>query len=307
MTATDTQTPNLAQIETFVSVARLGSFTAAAEALDISRTMASKNVQLLERRLRVKLLNRTTRAVHLTEAGALYLEQAQQALRLLEQAGEQAASLTGQATGHLRIAAPLSFATLHLPPLLSDFQHRYPDIRVELDLSDALTDLIEGGFDMGLRIGAMADSTLIQRRLAPIRRVICAAPAYLDRHGRPRLPQDLTRHNCLDYRHMAERLQWLLMQGETRHAVYVRGDLRANNGEFLTRMAIAGRGIVNVPRFIAETALRDGRLEQILPDFTPPEQTLCALYPAGRAVPMKLRLFLDFLAGALAGVPPWER
>lgn len=307
MAASGAQNPSLSQVETFIAVARLGSFTAAADELDISRTMASKNVQLLERRLGVKLLNRTTRAVHLTEAGAIYLERAQEALRVLEQGGEQAASLAGQAAGRLRIAAPLSFATLHLPPLLGAFQGRYPDIRVELDLSDALTDLIDGGFDVALRIGAMADSTLIQRRLAPIRRVICAAPAYLERHGRPEAPQDLARFNCLDYRHMSERSQWVLMRGEDRHAVYVQGDLRANNGEFLTRMAIAGRGIINVPRFIAAEPLRDGRLEQVLPDFAPPEQALCALYPAGRAVPMKLRVFLDFMAEALSGVPRWER
>jgi len=300
------QNPDLAQVETFVAVARLGSFTAAADDLDISRTMASKNVQLLEDRLRVKLLNRTTRSVHLTEAGAAYLEQAQEALRVLEQAGEQAASLAGQATGRLRVAAPLIFATLYLSPVIGAFQDRYPDIQMEVDLSDALSDLIEGGFDVALRIGTMADSGLIQRRLVPIRRVICAAPSYLDRHGRPGGPEDLARFNCLDYRHMAERTQWVLMQGETRHSVYVTGDLRANNGEFLTRVAIAGRGIVNIPTFIAAGALRDGRLERVLPGFAPPEQALFALYPAGRAVPMKLRVFLDFIARALAELPAWD-
>lgn len=301
------QIPSLTQVETFIAVARHGSFTLAAEELDISRTMVSKNVQLLEAQLRIKLLNRTTRAVHLTEAGAAYLSQAQAALQSLVTAGEQSASISGQATGLLRIAAPLTFATLHLHQILVAFQDRYPDIRIELDLSDALTDLVDGEFDVGLRIGPTPDSTLRQRRLTSIRRVLCAAPAYLERHGNPASPKELTRFNCLDYRHMTERTQWILCHGEKRETVYVEGDLRANNGEFLTHLAVAGRGIINVPRFIAAEALRSGALVRVLPEYAPPDQSLSALYPAGRTVPMKLRVFLDFLAGILSGPQPWDQ
>lgn len=293
--------PYLTEIEAFLAVARYGSFTKAAEDLNVSRTMASKYVQALENRLGAKLLNRTTRAVHLTEIGASYLEQAQAALDALQRAGERAADMSGHAAGRLRIALPVSFATLHLYRVLVAFQESYPEIELELDLSDAITDLIQGGFDVALRIGPTPDSSLRMRKLVTIHRVLCASPDFLARHGTPQKPQDLVRFNCLDYRHMSERTQWLLIEGTQPVSVFVTGDVRANNGEFLAKLAEAGRGIINVPVFIVGDALKNGALVQVLPGFAPPPQVLCALYPAGQTMPTKLRVFIDFLATTFSG------
>lgn len=299
--------PSLITIEAFVAVARHSSFTKAADDLNVSRTMISRYVQALEQELGVKLLNRTTRAVHLTEVGEAYLEQVQAALKVLKCAGERVADLSGNAVGRLRVALPATFSTLHLHPVIVAFQENYPEIELELDMSDAKIDLIAGGFDAALRIGPTPDSSFRIRKIAGIRRILCAAPAYLTRHGQPETPQYLGGHNCLDYRHMAERTQWILTDGKQEVSVFVGGDVRANNGEFLTKLAIAGRGIINVPTFIVHDELKTGKLVQVLPSHTPPTQNLCVVFPSGQAVPLKLRVFIDFVAQNFRGPLPWEK
>lgn len=299
--------PTLIAVETFVRVAELGSFTKAADELDVSRTMASKHVMDLEAELGAKLLNRTTRTVHLTEAGEHYLDRARDALDRLNAAGDAVGEFTGAPKGRLRVTAPLSFGTRHVAPALVTFHERFPDVSVDIDLVDRTVDLMAEGYDVALRIGALADSSLIARRLAPIRRVLCASPDYLARAGTPRNPADLAEHQCLGYSLMAERADWRLDGLGGTESVTVAGCLRANNGDVLADLAVAGHGIINSPTFIVAEHLADGRLVRVLPEHAPPAIALHAVYPPDRRPPLKLRGFIDHMAETFGGVPPWDR
>jgi DNA-binding transcriptional LysR family regulator len=300
--------PSLTAIELFARVADRGSFTRAADELHLSRTRASRLVRELEAELGVELLTRTTRAVALTEAGTAYLDRVRVALDALRAASDDAAELGARPKGRLRVSAPLSFGLLHLAPVVAGFRDAFPEVTVDLQLTDRRVDVIEEGFDVALRIGDLADSSLRARRLAPIERVLAAAPAYLDRRGAPAAPDDLARHDCLAFSLMAERTDWLLAGPGRRTArVAVSGGVAANNGDLLAALAERGGGIVNMPVFIVAARLDAGRLVRVLPDWAPPPTALHALWPGARPPPPKLRGFLDVLAAAFAGPAPWDR
>lgn len=282
-------------MQAFVAVVQEGSFTRAAEQLDTSPQMISKQVSRLEERLGVRLLNRTTRRVHLTEAGERFAGRAETLLEDFADLENQLGDYQAEVQGQLRISAPASFATLHLPRLLCDFQQAFPKIRIDLQLNDRKVDIIDEGFDVALRIGHLEDSSLIARYLAPIRLVRCASPAYLDAHGRPQSESDLKSHQFLGYSY-------------TRQVDYPGTvALESNNGEILMKCAIEGAGIAQQPTFICGQAIQEGKLEVLLPEAEPKPLGLYAVYAHRKLLAPKVRSFIEFIDGYFGDVPSWDQ
>jgi DNA-binding transcriptional LysR family regulator len=287
-------------LEIFVAVVESDGFTAAAEALGMTVTATSRHLKALEQRLGVRLLHRTTRRIRLTEAGQIYFDQARRILAELRETEAQLAQLANEPQGQLRIAAPMSFGLKRLAPLVTRFARTHPRLQVQLQLDDRIVDIVEQSFDLALRIGHPRDSSLVARPLLPIPRHICASPEYLAVRGTPRKPGDLLHHNCLHYNNLSLREEWTLGGRKGPETIEVKGSFCSNNGDVLCEAACQGLGIVMLPGFIVEDALADGRLQRILEDFEPPAFTLYALYPTRQFVPVKIRLFLEFLTAALA-------
>ena len=287
----------------FVRAATDGSLSAAARHLGMSPAMATKHVNALEARLGVKLFHRSTRRLVLTEAGSQYLEACQRILPEIDEAEALAASQRVRATGLLRMNLPLSFGSRFVAPLMPEFARRHPEVTVELGLSDAELDLIAGSWDIAIRIGRLADSPLQARRLGDSPMRVCAAPAYLERHGTPRRVADLARHNCLTYTlsAMQGRGHWAFgTHGEVR--VPVAGDLLANNGDALLAAAVRGQGVIYQPDFIVGEALASGELVALELDQPPMALGgIHVLYPRDRRPPAKVRVMIDYLAETFAG------
>ena len=283
----------LDSIATFVRVAELASFTLAAQALGISRTVASDRVMALEARLGVKLLHRTTRRVSLTEAGVAYLDRARQALAMLEEAEAEAAHLTARPRGVLRVNAPVTFGFRHVAPAVASYLAANPDLGVELTLTDRMVNLLEEQVDVVVRVGRLVDSSLVARRLAPCRIVVCAAPSYIAARGMPLHPAELARHDCLSYAYAAEGDLWRFERDGQQEAVRVSGRVWSNNGDALYHAALEGLGILLNPTFIIGEALRDGRLVPVLPGWAAPALSVNAVYPPNRFLPAKTRGFIE--------------
>ena len=297
----------LRAMSAFVAVVERGSFAAAAEHLGLSRTAASKHVMDLEVHLGATLLNRTTRRVSLTNTGTAYYERAKSILEHLAEADNDAAMQTQAPRGRVRVSAPMSFGFRHVAPRLKSYMDAYPEVAVDLSLNDRQVDLIEEGFDLTIRIGELADSSLIGRRLATSRLRICAAPAYLAEHGRPSLPADLNEHICLGYPYWAGQNAWQLVgpAGETITAP-VGNQLWSNNGDALLAAAVSGLGIVFQPDFIAYDVLRRGELVEILEGYTGPEVGIHLLYAQTAFMPLRVRTFIDFLIDSFTAEAPWQ-
>ncbi|EIG59145.1 DNA-binding transcriptional LysR family regulator [Bradyrhizobium sp. JR1.5] len=295
----------LTELEAFIRTVDLGSQAAAAAALGLSRMAVGRQIQALERRLGVRLLQRTTRRQALTEAGAAFYELTREPLRQLHDASDRASESRTSLHGRLRLSAPVSFGVRYLPSVLSRFSEQHPGVEIDLVLNDRIVDLVEEGFDLTLRIGRLADSSLMSRRLALCRRAICASPAYLARHGIPKHPADLLAHNCLRYTQAGQSQSWAMTAPDgTKEVVTVGGNLAANNGTALMMAALAGEGIILQPLFIVDEALRDGRLVQLLSTYRLGELELHAVFPAARYMPVKLRRFVDHLVESYAvGLP----
>jgi DNA-binding transcriptional LysR family regulator len=289
----------------FVRVVETGSFTAAAKALGLSRALASKAVQDLESRLGARLLNRTTRRSSLTEAGSVYYRHAQRLLLDLADVEEEVGRLQSRPRGTLRLSLPMSFGLLHIVPALSDYLALYPEMAVDVVLEDRVVDLIEEGFDVAIRIGRLADSSLVARRLAPSGTVLCAAPAYLDRRGRPETVDALAGHDCLTYHYGARPDEWVFLGPDGEERVRVRGRLRANSGNALRQAALDGFGLAILPDFIAGPDLASGRLVPLLRGHRLPEIAVHAVYPPTRNLSAKVRSFVDFLVARFKPRPPW--
>ncbi len=296
----------LQAMQLFARVVETGSYTAAAEQLEISRALASKLVQALEDQLGVRLLHRTTRRLSLTEAGQNYYQRVAEILAQLAEAEAEAAELQVEPRGRLRVSAPMSFSILHLGAALADFQRKYPRVELELNLNDRVVDLVEDGFDLAIRIGRLADSSLVARRLAGSQIVAVAAPAYLAWHGMQSHPDDLANHNCLDYTLSPRRDEWQFARGEERVNVRVRGNLHVNNGDMIALAAAQGLGVALSPAFIVHDALRRGDLVRVLPEWQLPDIGVYAVYPAGRSLPAKTRSLIDFLAERFRPSAPWD-
>jgi len=288
-------------MQVFAKVAALGSLTGAARALGMSQTMATKHVAALETRLGTKLLHRTTRRLTLTEAGRRYLAAAERILADVEEADASASREAIEVRGTLRLNVPVSFGIRVIAPLLPDLTRLHTDLTIELGLNDRYVDLIEEGWDLVIRVGGLQDSTMIARRLASCPMVICAAPSYLEAHGRPRTIEDLKHHNCLRYTlsRSAGTNEWTFGR-DRRVTVSVDGSLKANNGDALAAAAVAGEGIVYQPRFLLAHELEQGLLVPIELDHPPIElDGVFALYPSERRPPAKVRVAVDFFAGRL--------
>ncbi|WP_354254497.1 LysR family transcriptional regulator [Bradyrhizobium sp. F1.13.3] len=285
----------LGSLRAFVKVVETGSFSEAGRQLRLSRSAMSKYVSDLEESLGVQLLNRTTRHASANENGQLYYERALVILSELEAADQAVTHLQSTPRGLLRINAPMSFGTIRLGPALADFMIKYPEMQLQLVLSDNLVDPVQDGYDVTLRIAELESSSLIARKIAPIPRVICASADYLKRHGTPRHPQDLRGHVSLTYGFLLTGNQWKLTGADGEHWIQPAWSLCANNAEVLRDVALKGRGVALIPEFIAGEALQKGRLKAILKDFWAPPLALYAIYPPTRHLSVKVRLFIDFL------------
>ena len=292
-------------MKAFVTVAEEGSFTKAAEKLNTSNQLVSKYVSQLEDRLGIRLFNRTTRRVHLTQEGEQCLQHAIQILESVHDMESHFGQLQDVAKGILRISAPTSFSTLHLAPLISDFKKTFPQVGIHLELNDRKVDVIEEGFDLALRIGNLRNSSLIAKKIAPIRLVVCASPAYLKKHGKPAHPDELDPSHFLQYSYMdVSPSKNPLMETLRTHALKKQSGLVANNGEILMSAAIAGEGYILQPTFIVGEALKSGKLETILSDYELDPVGLYAVYPHRKLLAPKLRAFVDFI-GSYYGEPPY--
>ena len=291
-----------ASMKVFAAVVDAGSFAAAADRLGMSKAMASKSVSNLEDHLGTRLLNRTTRRLSLTESGSVFYQRCIQILADVAEAEQVAGRLTAAPRGTLKVTMPLAFRLHRLGALVADYVARYPEVRLDLSLSDRRVDLVEEGFDLAIRIGALPESGLIARKLSSERSVICASPAYLQRHGTPRTPEDLARHSCLGYSYTNSGDEWRLQNsvtGETR-SVPITGAIKADNGDMLRQAALCGAGLIFQPLFIVTEDLQAGRLVQVLADYPAPELGIHALYPSRKHLSAKVRTFVDFLAERLA-------
>ncbi|MBI2715242.1 MAG: LysR family transcriptional regulator [Rhizobiales bacterium] len=299
----------LTGLEVFAKVAAAGSFSAAGRALGLSQTMVTKHIAALEARLGVKLFHRSTRRLSITEAGRSYLEASERILADIDAAEAAVAADRVEPRGLLRLNAPVAFGTRQIAPLLSEFAQRHPLVTVELGLNDRLVDLADEGWDSAIRIGSLSDSSLIARRIAPCRTVVCAAPSYLAARGNPRTVSSLTNHNSLGY--TLSRVtgvdRWSFgAQGEI--TVPVSGNLRANNGDALRTAAIAGQGLAYLPSFIVADDLRAGTLVAL--DLDQPTVEFGGIYAVflpDRHPAAKVRAFIDFIANRFAPEPPWDR
>lgn len=293
--------PDLEAMAIFAKVVETHGIGAAAAELGLSAPTVSKALSRLEQRLGSRLLNRTPRRLVLTDAGRLLVERAARLLADAEAAEDAMMSNAGTPRGQVRLAAPMSFGLREVAPILPDFLTRYPEVSIDLHLSDALVDIIGGGFDVALRIGELPDSALLCRRLSEVARSVVAAPAYLARHGRPTHPTELMQHNCFGYAYQRTRDAWLFanVAGEE---VRVRpsGQLRVNNGEAALPAVIAGLGIAQMPSFFVRDAITDGRLEPILQEWSVSQASLFLLTPPQGPQPARVRVLADFLAERLA-------
>lgn len=285
---------HLAAMAVFARVAESGGFSRAAESLGMSKSAVSKQVSRLEDRFGTRLLNRTTRRISLTEAGERVLEHGRRAVAEFEAAEAEVGAHRDTPSGLLRVSAGVSFGQSELAPRLAEFLARCPALSIDLVLNDRRVDLVEEGYDVALRIGVLEDSSMMARRIASVRSFTVAAPAYLERRGRPEVPGDLAAHDCLGYSYLSGGGLWHFEgpSGQIRHRFTPR--LMSNNGTALAAAAEQGLGVVQMPSFIIGEAVREGRLQEILADYRKPDAGLFAVYPAGRPLAAKVRAFIDF-------------
>lgn len=288
----------------FSALASAGSLSAAARELGITTPAVSKHLALMESRIGVSLVNRTTRRMGLTPEGELYLAHARRILNDIDSLGELLGVAKATPKGLLRVNATLGFGRSHVAPLISKFVRKHPQVEVQLQLSVNPPPLTDDAFDVCIRFGAPPDARVIARHIAANRRLLCAAPAYLARHGTPKVPNDLTRHNCIGIRQGEEAFGvWRLTSGRGRHAtteaVKTRGSLATNDGEIAVNWALDGHGILLRAEWDIERHLRTGRLVQVLPQYDTPDADIHAVYPQRHQLAARVRAFVDFVALAL--------
>ncbi len=288
-------------MQAFARVVELGSFAKAAERLGLSTSACSRQIADLETHLDTRLLNRTTRRLSLTEAGRAFHERCVPLLSDLEEAEHSARAGRERPRGTLRITCSVNFGLHHIAPLLAPFLKAHPDVRLDVSLSDRMIDIVEEGFDLALRIGESRSTSVIARKLGETRLVTCASPGYLRAHGTPKMPQQLTEHNCLLYEYLYPRNEWRFTGADgSEHRVRVSGNLQSNNGEMAVTLAARGAGICCEPDFIAAAALRSGALKAILTQYAAPATAIHAVYPSRRHLSAKVRVFVDAMAAAFA-------
>lgn len=291
----------------FARVVEAGSFAEAARRMTTSRSAVSKAVAKLEKELGARLLNRTTRYISLTEIGASVSEHCTRMLSEAEQARKLVDSLTTAPRGLLRVSASVAFGTLHIAPALAVFLSRYPEIRIDLTITDRWVDLAEEGYDVAIRVTGDPPPNWVARKLAPVRRKLCATPGYFDQRGVPQSPADLVHHNCLDYTRSGEQGHWRFTGPDGDISVPVTGPLHVDDDEALSQAVLGGLGIGLLPTFIIGKDLQSGKLQAALSEYIPVEQHVYAMYLPTRHLPSKVRVFIDFLLAHIGTDPYWDR
>ena len=304
-----TQLPDFEAWAIFAKVAEAGSFSGGARDLDLSKATVSKAIARLERRLGERLFHRTSRRLALTETGRALSVRAAQILAEAEAVEAEALAQSPTPRGRVRMAAPMSFGIEHVAPALPEFFRRYPEISLDLHLSDQTVDLVGGGFDLALRIAALSDSSMVARRLCRVRRLLVGAPAYFAAHGRPSHPRELAGHACLGYTYLpsGDNWQFTSLSGEAL-AVTVSGPLRANNADSLTPTLLAGLGLAVQPEFVIWRDLQAGRLEAVMTDWSAPPIAVNIVMPSGGPKPSKLTALIEFLVSRFSErTVPWAK
>ena len=295
-------------IPVFVTVVESGGFSPAAKLLGISKSAVSKRVTQLEEQMGVKLLHRTTRKLSLTEAGEHFFQHARIAHQAAKDAQDAVAQLQGEPQGRLRINTPMSFGRLHIAPLIPEFLKRYPKISIEMVMDDKVADLIGEGFDIAIRGGDLPDSSLIARKLAPLRNVLCASPEYIEKHGRPVELSQLADHNCLIFTYSKDIKEWLFIKDGQTQSVEVTGNYNVNNSEALREALLQGAGIGRLPTFVAGPDIKSGKLVSLFEEYQMPDKTIYAVFPERQYLPSKVRAFIDFAVEYLGGDNPyWDQ
>lgn len=295
------------EIQAFVQIAQSGTITAAAAQLQLAKSALSRRLGELEARLGVELFHRSTRNLSLTESGRNFYQYCTQILDDLIEAEHSVSQQHHDVRGLIKVAAPLSFGLMHLGPAMIEFQQQHPGVCFDIDFNDREVDLIQEGYDVGVRIAELKDSSLIARKLASLSMVVCASPGYLREHGEPQTPMDLQQHSCITYSYVPHPDHWHFRdpQGELID-VRVNRTLNTNNGGFMCDAAVAGLGIVLQPTFIAYQQIAAGELVPILRDYKILSYDAYAIYPPTRHLSRRVRQFVDFLVTRFAGLPYWE-
>lgn len=289
-----------------------GSFSAAGRALGLAPSSVARGISGLEDDLGIRLLNRTTRKLSLTEAGRLYIERARRILSEVEDARLSITQLEADPRGTLKLNAATAFGRVHIVPMLPAFLQQYPDLSIDLTLTDAFVDLVEEGVDLAIRVGELKDSSMIARRLAPNDRVLCASPGYFDRRGRPESPSDLNDHDCLIYKRGNDRPVWHFRGPDgVIQDVQAGGHFQTNNTEALHAVTVDGQGVTILPTWLIGQDLAEGRLETVLNDYavspTALDTSIYAIFPYNRHLSPKVRAFVDALVDRFTPVPPWAK
>jgi DNA-binding transcriptional LysR family regulator len=297
----------LSAIRVFAQVVESGSFAKAAERLGLSTSATSRHVGELEAHLQTRLLNRTTRRVSLTESGRAFYERSVQLLADLDEAEQEAARAAVVPRGTIKLTTSVVFGVRHVAPAIAAFLARNPGVKFDVSLSERIVDLVEEGFDLGIRIGGSGTENIVARRLGETRLVPCASPEYLAAHGAPQTPEELEKHNCFTYEYVSPRNLWRFRDASGReHAVRVSGNLHSNNGDFNAGAAARGAGIALEPAFVVAPDVRAGRLVPLLQDFAPAPVPIYAVYPSRKHLSAKVRLFVDFMVESFAGTRDWD-
>lgn len=297
----------LEDLSVFVRVVDAGGISRAAEQLGLAKSAVSRRLADLETRLGVKLLNRTTRKSSLTEAGQSYYERAHKIIDDVAELNGIAADSGRDLEGVIHLAAPLSFGLAHLAPAIELFAREHPGLTINIDFSDRQIDLVEEGFDLAFRIANLKDSTLIARKISPIRVLLCASPGYIKENGMPKKLSDLKQHRFLQYNLSGSSSLKMTDKRNKEHLVKLSAKMIANNGDFLRDMAIAGHGIVATPTFISWKAFATGELVPILPNYTLPQPNAYAVYPQTRYLSQRTRMLIDFLVDRFGENPYWDQ
>ena len=295
----------LTGMRVFARVAQAGSFAKAAEQLGMSRAMVTKHVMSLENHLGIRLLNRTTRRLSLTEVGVAYRDRCTQILAEIEEAELAAGQLQTQPRGMLRVTAPTSFGIFHLAPAVADYMRVFPDVEVSLTLNDRILDLADEALDLSIRISVLKDSSLVAQKIAHARTAVCGSPDYLQRHGVPKHPSELVNHNCLRYVYRA-RDEWDFHGPQGPLTVPVYGTLESTVGDALRLAAINGAGLVFQPTYMVGEDLINGRLQAVLTEYEPQSVDIYAVYLHRKHLSAKVRTFVDFLKARYSPNPYWD-
>jgi DNA-binding transcriptional LysR family regulator len=293
------------EMASFVAVVDTGSFIRAANASDLSKAAISRHLNDLEHRLGVRLLHRTTRRLSLTAEGQAFYARCRELLAAVDEAESEITSQSGAPSGLLRVNAPLTFGVLHLARLWGQFADMYPKVSLDVTLGDRVVDLVDEGYDLAIRITAMTNPMLVSRKLATTRMVLCASPMYLEKHGTPAHPSELTSHRAVSYTYWAGRDEWEFTGPNGPVSVHVNACIHANNGDTCRLAALEHQGIILQPTFIVGEDLELGRLVEVMPQYRSIELGIHAVYPTRKFLPLKVRRLIDFLADAFRA-PPWS-